>query len=378
MRLTILLIVIGLFFGCSHYTEEQHNKLEAIVTELTPVPIFFKLSPDTAHLVQTTKNRYYRIPPNAFLYMDNRPVKESIQLSITEYNTLSEIIGQGLQTKNIEGQPLATAGMLHLEATSESGQPLKLAQGKAIYLQAQSTDKTNLSDGFDLYKGNLQGKTILWEQPTEAFANLQPTDYKNLFCLDQYDGGGHLPDAMCWQLDLAQYQNSLLATVPFFERSLYAIAYFNKKDKLALSVAAEKTITFFETKLSLPLYTIDSIFVHLLQEEMNQDEANKNLFLSLKEDYIKQFVKTKPLPTFVSPFDSIPIDTSFYNFLYKNDYQILCNTQQHMSSNEYTNQSYRIPFLGWYNIDRLLDQKYKQQSIQVVTNENYDNASVSL
>ena len=97
----------------------------------------------------------------SFEDLEGNPIEGEIEINLTEVMKTKDMVLQKISTNTVDGRILETAGMIHLEATS-NGKILKLKEGKEFTVEIPNRKKM---DGMNLFYGVPNTEGIMeWEE----------------------------------------------------------------------------------------------------------------------------------------------------------------------------------------------------------------------
>lgn len=146
-------------------SSEKESKKENLNFEsLKKAPQIFAIDPKKDTTIICMEGTQLVIKGNSFVDTNNRKVEGKINISVTEYYKLSDMLLANLSTKSDDKQ-LETGGMLYLEAKS-GNTILKLKENTDIELYFPTQNK---KDNMQLFLGEWEDDVINWElQPNKA------------------------------------------------------------------------------------------------------------------------------------------------------------------------------------------------------------------
>ncbi len=136
----------------------QNNKELLEVTFPTKAPQTFSINPLHDTTITCKEGTKLVVKANSFLYQNDKIVTEKVDLKVTEYYKLSDMLLANLTTKS-NGEPLETGGMLFIEATKDKLN-LKLKENAAIQIYFPTANK---KEGMQLFTGDWTNGIINWK-----------------------------------------------------------------------------------------------------------------------------------------------------------------------------------------------------------------------
>ncbi len=125
-------------------------------------------------IIHGNKGTIISIPENCF---DSN--KRIVKLELKEYYDITEMIIKGLNTLS-NGQMLETGGMLYLNVTTLSGEPVIMKKNKQFLIEVPSK-----KDGMKLFYGNIKENNINWTLKDDTIYSYQ-MDTTSLMMDDRY------------------------------------------------------------------------------------------------------------------------------------------------------------------------------------------------
>jgi hypothetical protein len=124
----------------------------------------FQINPKRFQVLVGKCGTILSIPENAFRNRKGKTITEKVNLQLVEGLKNADIIKMNLGTMSDKG-PLETGGMICVNAFSENGDTLLLADGKKIDVEIP-TD--NEQEGMKLWDGNIHADgSVSWQNPQE-------------------------------------------------------------------------------------------------------------------------------------------------------------------------------------------------------------------
>lgn len=186
-------LLVLFYFSCSPEsvevidTTELRNSLNLLITENK-----FEISAASDTLLQTSKGIGLYIEKDAFVDKSGQRVRGTIQLSVREVMTGSELFRENLSTTTVDGQLLATRGMLNIKALVGKNE-LQLAPGKTIELFFPG-DST-LYTGAQIFYGKHNEAGIMeWEAGSDVDKPSTPVNWEKQIDLAIYYSYENHPD----------------------------------------------------------------------------------------------------------------------------------------------------------------------------------------
>ncbi|NQX85297.1 MAG: hypothetical protein HRT67_05255 [Flavobacteriaceae bacterium] len=139
--------------------ELKSNVLSASFYEsVKKVPEIIQIFNEKELTITCKEGTKLNIPAKAFAYEDSgRLVRGKLEIAITEYYKLSDMLLANLNTKS-DNHILETGGMLYLEAY-KNGRPLKLRSGKQIEIEFSKVQKKRMQ----LFVGEKVDRQMNWK-----------------------------------------------------------------------------------------------------------------------------------------------------------------------------------------------------------------------
>ncbi len=100
----------------------------------------FTINPDASQIVVGESGTMILIPDNAFTDANGNDVSGKVKMEIVEGIKTADILKMNLGTMSDEG-PLETGGMIYVNAFSEAGDTLQLAEGKQLEIEMPTENK---------------------------------------------------------------------------------------------------------------------------------------------------------------------------------------------------------------------------------------------
>ena len=122
------------------------------------------------------------IPQNCFTYMDGTTLQGEVEISLQEFNSISDILLSGISMKYDSSgvtHNFVSAGMFHIEGNKD-GKPIKIAENKEIIVNTV-TDTPDNQGAFNFYSMSNEGQ---WEYETTKKASVNP-DYQKVERLEK-------------------------------------------------------------------------------------------------------------------------------------------------------------------------------------------------
>jgi hypothetical protein len=381
------LILIYLFGACSTQ-QNQENSLNFIAKKFPELAVktdTFTFMPNQAKTLSTKNSRHILIKENSFIYQDGTPVTEPILIEIREFDTLADIIAEGLQTQSTEGV-LETAGMFQVSAKTNSNKKIKINPKFPLELQTLISKQQSNNKAFDLYNGKKTENGIRWNSPSRA-NQLGPIPFDLIYSNDEHKRYDYRK-YFFKNTDLVKYQNTWIATPGFFERVEDYSSFHSQNE--------DSTIQLFLTMADFPIRKVDSLVVDLLRKDsidlMKKTPLNEWDIKAITDKiqfYTNKYLNTLNRGIVIHSSQKLSVDTLLLLEIQENEYpyynlgnkkseeefkimlanQDLYNTTYIARCNaRFTGENpalYLIYDLGWHNIDRLLEENYEMQSIEV-------------
>ncbi|MFD2724892.1 energy transducer TonB [Hyunsoonleella rubra] len=144
----------------------QKKNIATIKNEIKKVTIKIPEKPSQKFIIATKKDTTIickegteiRIKANSFVEQNGSPVPGEVDLEVTEYYKLSDIVLANLSTQS-DGKQLETGGMLHIQAT-KGKEALKLKEGTGIALLFPEKSRKK---GMQLFTGEWSEGIINWK-----------------------------------------------------------------------------------------------------------------------------------------------------------------------------------------------------------------------
>jgi hypothetical protein len=137
----------------------------------------FRVNPKASQVIVGKSGTMILIPDNAFEDANGNAVKGKVKMEIVEGIKNADIIKMNLGTMSDQG-PLETGGMIYVNAFSENGDTLKLADGKKLDIEMPTDNK---KPGMKLWNGIVQHDgSISWTNPQALKENLRPVPVSSL------------------------------------------------------------------------------------------------------------------------------------------------------------------------------------------------------
>ncbi len=131
----------------------------------------FRINPKSSQVIIGKSGTMVLIPENAFKDANGNVVNGKVKMEIVEGIKDADIIKMNLGTMSDQG-PLETGGMIYINAFSENGDSLKLADGKKLDVEIPTDNKKT---GMKLWNGIVQKDgSVSWTNPQPLKENLRP------------------------------------------------------------------------------------------------------------------------------------------------------------------------------------------------------------
>ncbi len=137
----------------------------------------YTINPRAAQIITGNSGTMLLIPDNAFTDKSGNPVDGKVKLELVEGIVREDILTMNLGTMSEKGF-LETGGMIYLNATTERGDTLIMANGKNIDVEIPTT---NVKEGMQLWEGkeNVDG-SISWLNPDPIDKGLREIPVDNI------------------------------------------------------------------------------------------------------------------------------------------------------------------------------------------------------
>lgn len=145
----------------NYTTTSQHLRFgstQSTTTEITKRAQIIRLNTQSDTIIKCKEGTVLRITKGSFIHpYSQKPVTGTIDLRLTEYYKLSDILMANLSTVS-NGNQLETGGMLHIEA-KQNDADLKLKPDASIEISFPTSNK---KDGMQLFSGEWKDENINW------------------------------------------------------------------------------------------------------------------------------------------------------------------------------------------------------------------------
>lgn len=123
---------------------------EALNPNKTSVHI---IKPNEEKLLKGNKGVKILVQANTFTYEDGTPVKENVKFELTESLAYKDFISSSLLTKSNDAL-LESGGMIKVDATTISGKPVKIKEGKDMVIAIPNDNRQDNMEVFTSDKGD--------------------------------------------------------------------------------------------------------------------------------------------------------------------------------------------------------------------------------
>ena len=136
----------------------EHPTQRYLAELVNPEPTRRTIRASSGGSITAKEGTILKVPANTFVDRDGNPVKGSVTLVVDEFLDLGQALANGLTTFS-GGRRLETGGMMQIQALDESGNQLKLAEGKEITLKIPTQD---LKNGMQMFTGKRANGSLDW------------------------------------------------------------------------------------------------------------------------------------------------------------------------------------------------------------------------
>jgi hypothetical protein len=135
-------------------TTYQFNNIGELEEALNPhKSSSYTFNPSEETIIEGKKGVKILLPANTFAYEDGTLVDEDVNFELTEALSYADFISSGLLTKSADNL-LESGGMIKVEATTVSGKPVKIQEGKDMIIAIPNTNRQDNMDVFTSTAGD--------------------------------------------------------------------------------------------------------------------------------------------------------------------------------------------------------------------------------
>ncbi|WP_343069085.1 energy transducer TonB [Hyunsoonleella aquatilis] len=161
----------------------QKKNIATIKNEIKKVTIKIPEKPFQKFIINTKKDTTIickegteiRIEPNSFVGQNGSPVSGEVDLEVTEYYKLSDMVLANLSTQS-DGKQLETGGMLNIQAT-KGKEVLRLKEGASIALLFPEKSRKK---GMQLFAGAWSNGIINWKLQKKNIAEVEDIEIEKV------------------------------------------------------------------------------------------------------------------------------------------------------------------------------------------------------
>ena len=180
-KLIFLALPLLILLTCCTSDSEQDLKLNSLLDKIKPTTETFKIKPQRDTLLTTKNLVSFFIPKNSLIYKNGSLVKEDVQFKVDSYNSLAEILGEGLSTYTDNGELLVTEGMFQITATVQSKQEVQIKTDNPWRIEVP---KTNSSIRPSLFSGENTNNVVQWKASAPQVKSMVPIPIENFLSKD--------------------------------------------------------------------------------------------------------------------------------------------------------------------------------------------------
>ncbi|MFT5917293.1 MAG: hypothetical protein ACI81T_003808, partial [Bacteroidia bacterium] len=170
----LIILLLAIFFSCQTKINKDDWEQSFAPRELPEATFTLSLEADT--VIETEKGSVLFIPNNAFLDESGNVWNGNVELTISELNSVSELLEHNLPTRSESGV-LSIEHVVNIKAFGD-GKELKFNPKSAPYMEVPVSDD---SDGLLTFKGNEDANGyVKWQKEKEQVKYLIPQPFETL------------------------------------------------------------------------------------------------------------------------------------------------------------------------------------------------------
>jgi hypothetical protein len=170
----LITLLLAIFFSCQTKINKDDWEQSFAPRELPEATFTLSLEADT--VIETEKGSVLFIPNNAFLDESGNVWNGNVELTISELNSVSELLEHNLPTRSESGV-LSIEHVVNIKAFGD-GKELKFNPKSAPYMEVPVSDD---SDGLLTFKGNEDANGyVKWQKEKEQVKYLIPQPFETL------------------------------------------------------------------------------------------------------------------------------------------------------------------------------------------------------
>lgn len=195
-KLFSIFVLLAVIPSCNDSEDREHSNdtfqnNQAIFDHFEKPCQTFLISPDSTKTISGSQGTLITIYANSFETKEGKEVTSEIEIQLSEYYEVSDIILANLSTSS-DDNILETGGMIHWTAKSE-GEELILKNGKSVQIEFPTSYKSNMQ----LFSGEFLNGKMNWK-PQNQEVSFNPSIGPNItFSLLQDDmlgGSSHFAE----------------------------------------------------------------------------------------------------------------------------------------------------------------------------------------